>query len=105
MARRTKSQQTAHDKRVASHARTLDRDGWNVRADVDGWPQPDTVNGRRPDIIATKSGATRIVEVETDPDDDQAQHTAFRRHEGQKPNTNFYILIAGPDGGHVRKLT
>lgn len=75
-----------------------------MKADVSGWPQPPTVNGYRPDVYATKSGHTQIIEVETDRTDDQAQHTAFRRHAGQKTNTRFDILLAGPNGGHVDRL-
>lgn len=101
MADRTRSMQTAHDERVAAHARSLSDDGWNVRADVEGWDQPPTIAGHRPDIYATKPGSTRIVEVETDPDDDPGQHTAFRRHAAQKRNTKFYGLVAGPNGGHA----
>lgn len=101
MANRGQREQSAHDTRVQSHANQLESLGWNVRADLSGWPRPATINGRRPDIIATKSGHTKIVEVETDRGDDKKQHEKFRRHAGQKPNTQFYILFAGPNGGHA----
>lgn len=98
MAKRTRADQSAHDKAVERIARRHDKDGWKVQADVAGWPTPDTIAGRRPDIIATKTGSRRIIEVETDPDDDRAQHEKFRRHAGQKANTYFEVVVVDAAG-------
>lgn len=98
MASRTKRDQSAHDKGVKTQARKLDRAGWNVRADVPGYPNPPTVAGRIPDVYATKPGGTRIVEVETDPGDDRKQHEKFRRHAGQKNNTRFDVVVVDRGG-------
>lgn len=47
MARRSEEQQTTHDKGVLAEAKELERDGWNVRADVTGedFEQPPEVSG------------------------------------------------------------
>lgn len=103
MARRSQEQQTAHDKGVLAEARELERDGWNVRADVteEEFEQPPEVGGHRPDVYATKRGGTRIVEIETDLDDDHDQHSAFRRSAGQT-GAKFYGWIVD-NGGNRRE--
>jgi len=98
MASRKKSKQTAHDKAVERIAREHDQDGWRVRADIAGWSSPGTIAGRIPDVIATKTGSRRIIEVETDRSDDTRQHQKFRRHAGQKANTVFYGVIVDARG-------
>lgn len=104
MAKRTKKNQTAHDKGVQAQARKLDQDGWEVHADVSGWPNPPTINGRIPDVYATKRGSRRIVEVETDPDEDQKQHETFRRHAGQKHNTRLDIVVVDAGGREMYNI-
>ena len=101
MAGRSRQKQSAHDKGVERVARRHDNDGWNVRADVSGWPTPDTIAGRRPDVLATKTGSRRIIEVETDSTDDHRQHEKFRRHAGQKANTVFIGLIVDTRGRRI----
>lgn len=105
MAHRSRAEQQAHDKGVLAEARALDRDGWNVKADVSGhgYGQPPTINGSIPDVYATKRGGTRIVEIETDPGDDSAQHTAFRRSAGQT-GANFYGWIVDKGGNRRTKF-
>lgn len=111
MANRSRSDQNAHDKAVKTIADELDGQGWNVRADdVSGYSDPSTIGGggrtqgRIPDIIATKTGSTRIVEVETDPNDDQAQHRVFKNHVAQKTNRRLIIWLVRSDGQRQRKL-
>lgn len=104
MANRSQKQQTAHDKGVRAEARELNKKGWNVKADhLAKWPNPPKVNGRYPDVYATKNGNTRIVEIETSRADDSNQHTSFRRHAGQKSNTQFYGRVV--DSGGNRRQT
>lgn len=110
MAQRTASDQKAHDTAVKRIADELD-DDWTVRADhVGDYPDPDTVGGggttrgRIPDIIATRRGSRRIVEVETDPDEDQAQHRVFKNHAAQKTNTRLIIWLVDSAGRRQRKL-
>lgn len=98
MASRSRRDENAHDKGVERVADRLERDGWNVRADIAGWPQPRTIAGRRPDVIATKRGSRRIIEVETDRSDDHRQHEKFRRHQSQKANTKFIGYVVDSIG-------
>lgn len=103
MASRSREQQSAHDKGVLAEARELDRDGWNVRADVPGdeFDEPPEVGGIKPDVYATKRGGTRVVEIETDPDDDHDQHSTFRRSTGHT-GAKFYGWIVD-NGGNRRE--
>lgn len=99
MAHRSREQRNTHDKGVLAEARELDQNGWNVRADVSGhgFNPPPKVGGHQPDVYATKKGGTRIVEVETDPDDDHDQHSTFRRSAGQT-GAKFYGWIVDIGG-------
>jgi hypothetical protein len=98
MARRNPSDQKAHDKGVRKTANELDRKGWDVRADhISSYDSPPTVNSHVPDVYATKRGGTRIIEIETSREDDQGQHTAFRRSAGQT-GANFYGYVVDSAG-------
>lgn len=104
MARRSRTKQSAHDKAVERIAREHSNDDWNVEADVAGWSTPDTIAGRRPDVIATKTGSRRIIEVETDRSDDTRQHQKFRRHAGQKANTVFRGVVVDASGRRIDRF-
>lgn len=98
MAKRSASRQSEHDTKVKSIARRHDRNGWRVRADVPGYPTPDSIGGRRPrvpDVVARKRGATRIFEVETEEtvDADRKQHATFRRSASQRTKTTFKLVV------------
>lgn len=96
MARRSKPQQSKHDKKVQQIVGRLERDGWSVEADLpgrDNRPDPIGQGGYIPDIVATKAGARRIVEVETSESlsKDRKQQEAFRRSASQQNRTSFTI--------------
>lgn len=95
MAKRTPQKQKKHDKRVKQIADRLKRKGWNVKADIEGYEQPDAIgkDKRIPDIEATKKGATRLIEVETEDtmQTDKEQHGTFRRSAAQRKRTSFEI--------------
>jgi hypothetical protein len=98
MANRNRKEQSTHDKGVRTTAKKLERDGWSVQADhISGFESPPEVNGYTPDVYATKRGGTRIIEIETDREDDQSQHTAFRRSAGQT-GANFYGYVVDRGG-------
>lgn len=98
MASRVSPLESAHDTAVDRIAQRHQNDGWRVQADVPGYTNPDTIAGRIPDIVATKRGSRRIIEVETDRSDDQKQHEKFRRHTGQKANTKFMGYVVDRAG-------
>lgn len=81
-----------HQLGVKRTAREHENDGWKVRAEVGGWPQPPSIAGRRPDVLATKRGSRRVIEIETDANAHQGQHETFRRHAAQKTNTNTIFI-------------
>ena len=98
MAKRSASGQTRHDRAVKSIADRLSGTGHAVSADVAGYPTPDAICGsggsgrcRRPDIVATKGGSTRIIEVETEDsyDKDRGQRRVFREYADTHRNTSF----------------
>lgn len=98
VVKRSASRQSQHDSRVAGLARRLDRQGWDVKADVDGYATPDSIGDRRPripDVVAHKRGAIRIIEVETEEtvEADQRQHETFRRSAAQRTRTTFRLVV------------
>ena len=95
---RSKRSQTAHDRKVREEGKKLNKQGFDVNADVSGFPQPKTVRGYRPDIDAKKGKQRKIIEVET-PDSkdsarDKSQQEAFRKAANQSQNTTFRRIIA-----------
>lgn len=95
---RSKCGQDAHDTKVRVEAKNLKRQGFDVTADVPGFPTPKTLGGYRPDIIATKGKQRKIVEVETQESKnvarDKGQQSAFRQAANRSENTAFRRVIA-----------
>jgi len=95
---RSKRSQATHDKKVRQEASKLKRQGFDVSADVQGFPKPETIGGYRPDIIATKGKQRRIIEVETveskNTARDKGQQSAFRHVANRSENTTFRRVIA-----------
>lgn len=91
MPKRSKPDQTKHDRDVKSSADYYRRQGYNVKADVRGYAQPDTFNGRRPDVVARKGNDQVLVEVETKSSNagDRQQQSALRRYADSRKNTRF----------------
>ena len=97
MARNEKLQ-TDHDALVRKIAGQLDKQGYDVQADVGGFPQPDTIGGLRPDVIAKKPGERKIIEVET-PDSlkdarAEKQRQAFKEAADRSKKTTFSRRVA-----------
>ena len=98
MAKRSAAKQTKHNTKVNQIAKRLQRQGYKVKADLPGYPQPTSIGkGKKvPDIEAKKGAKRKIVEVET-PETikrDKEQHTTFRKSAAQKRNTSFEIEVA-----------
>jgi len=95
MPKRTSRKQSQHNAKVKQIANKLKREGWNVQADVPGFDQPNAIgkNNLIPDITAKKSGAKRIIEVETPEtmNKDKKQHETFRRSASQQRRAKFEI--------------
>ena len=92
MAKRTKTSQTKHDTEVKRLAQDLKAKGYDVDADIRGFPQPDT-RGYRPDVVGTKGKQKKIIEVETIDSvgsaRDQKQQQAFQNAANRSKNTSF----------------
>ena len=97
MGNKPKGSQNEHDKVVRREAKNLVRNGWTVRADLPGYepPKPIGKKGVVPDIVASKRGHTRIVEVETPDslDSDREQRATIARSAGQKSQTTFETIV------------
>ena len=97
MARRSRKEQSAHDRAVRAEAERLKRIGYKVRADLLGYEKPKPIgkHRRRPDIEATKRGSRIIVEVETPSTatSHRDQHETFRRSASHRRGTKFILKI------------
>ena len=97
MARKSPPSRSKHDQEVKRIANQLERQGWNVKADIPGYETPVAIgkNPKVPDIEATKRGHRKLIEVETPKTvgRDRKQQETFRRHAGQKPNTTFDVVV------------
>lgn len=93
MTKRSTKNQTCHDYSVLRRAVGLKTNGWKVKADVPGFTRPSTLNGSRPDIIATKGKYGRIIEVETKDSRkrDRQQHKNLRNY--AKSHKNFRFMM------------
>lgn len=93
MAKRSKGSQSKHDAEVRRIANNLKKKGFDVKADVKGFAQPQTMGGYRPDVIATKGTQRKIYEIETSESRasarDQKQQKAFRNAANRSKNTTF----------------
>ena len=93
MTSRSKHRQSAHDKKVESLAENLEKQGFSVQADIQGYDKPTTFGGMRPDVIGRKGKERRLYEVET-PDSvdsarDQKQQKEFKSVADRNPKTIF----------------
>jgi hypothetical protein len=95
-SKRSLASQSKHDRAIRAEAKNYEKRGYDVQADVPGYPQPSTVAGHRPDLIVEKDGQRTIVEVETkdslNTEHADAQNSAFlraRRH----PSTHYRRVI------------
>jgi len=81
-----------HDDEVRKEAKRLEREGWKVKADLEGYEKPSPVgkHKRIPDIEATKPGSRRIIEVEGETEDLE-QIKSFKQSAKMRPRTKFEL--------------
>lgn len=100
MAKRKSKDQTTHDRKVGRLATVYEKKGYKVQAATGRRPAPRPIgrSGRIPDIVATKSGRTKIIEVETPRSikTDKAQMETFARYAAKKKNVSFDIVVTKP---------
>lgn len=93
MAKRPIRSQSKHDAEVSREAKKLENQGYDVKADIRGYPQPDTIGGFRPDVVGKKGKERKIIEVETpesvDSARDKKQQQAFRKSAKRSKSTTF----------------
>ncbi len=90
---RTRNSQSKHNKSVQKEANQLEQQGFDVTADIAGFPKPLTIERVRPDIDANKGKKRVIVEVETKDSIDgaraQRKKQAFQKAAKRSRNTTF----------------
>jgi len=62
---RSARRQSAHDNKIEGLVKNLEKQGFSVQADIEGYDKPTTFGGMRPDVIGRKGAKRRIYEVET----------------------------------------
>lgn len=90
--------QDTHDRKVRRLANDLKKNGWKVKADIKGFDSPEGIgkNNHIPDIVASKRGATRIVEVDTPDTIDESQLATFERSAKRRPRAKFKHVVTKP---------
>lgn len=53
-----------HDREVKRAAKEKLREGFDVAADIAGWPKPPVTNGRRVDVFAMRGRSVKMIEIE-----------------------------------------
>ena len=84
-----------HDSTVTALVNKLEEDGYEVMADVEGFPKPYTIRGYIPDIFARKGAKVKIIEVETNRSyrKDIHQRKAFRKFASLNRNIAFRTIM------------
>ena len=95
--KRSSRSQSQHDQAVKKRAEQLQRQGFEVEADLKGWKQPGTIRGVRPDIDAWKGAKRVIVEVETPESEGdrraERQRRAFEGAATRSAKTRFETIL------------
>jgi hypothetical protein len=93
---RPKASQSKHDAKVLAEARKLQREQYDVSADIAGYKKPPRRGNYIPDVVAKKGQKEIIIEVETvdsaNSERDLAQQGAFQRA-ARKPGVKFKRII------------
>lgn len=87
-----------HDRKVRQLANKLKKQGFNVKADLDGFETPDGIGkgDHVADIFATKGKKTKIVEVDTPGTENPDQLATFKRSAAHRKNAEFEHVITKP---------
>jgi len=95
---RSKRSQSKHNSQVRKEVKKLEKQGYEVKADISGYQQPSTIGGYRPDYIGKKGKKRVIGEVETkdsvDSARDQKQQKAFKQAAKRSQNTSFKRTVS-----------
>lgn len=94
---RNKKSQAKHDKEVRRQAKKYKSKGYDVKADIPGYENPETIYGKRPDLIVEKKGHETAIEIET-PDSvdsarDKKQQRAFKNWRNRKTTRHYKRII------------
>ena len=93
---------TGHDECVAKWVKIYKDDEWTVQAAIAGYNPPPTIGKKIPDIYATKSSTTNVIEVETDEtiNTDQAkeQIATFKKWADESNLRTFRLFLANSKG-------
>lgn len=97
MVKKKTTEQKSHDEGVQTIVNELERDHWNVKANLEGNEKPSKINRFMPDIDATKGNLRRICQVVTEKDfkDDKSEYIDFKHY---CEEYDFHLYVVDKDG-------
>lgn len=100
MSRRKPRDQVTHDRKVSRLASELEKQGYTVQASTGSRPDPNPIGrpGMMPDIVATKGGKTKIIEVKTPRGlkADMIKLQKFAKYAAKRKDVTFDIVVTKP---------
>jgi hypothetical protein len=78
----------------------LDKQGYDVKANIDGWSRPPTIEGLVPDLRAKRGDKVILGQVVREDDLPTAEndYRLFIDFAGKDENTSFRVYLASDDG-------
>jgi hypothetical protein len=85
---------------VDAKAKELDRQRYNVKANIGGWNKPPSIEGYVPDFRAKRGEQIIIGKVlkEEDFDENSLDFKAFLKYAEKNENTSFRVYFTSRDG-------
>lgn len=76
------------------------KQGYSVKANLDGWSRPNKIDGLVPDLRATRGGKIIIGKIETDNglESNKAQWEVFKNYAEENDNASFRLYLLFEDG-------
>jgi hypothetical protein len=93
---KTKKTNPTIRRKIREVVKDLEKQGWQVRADIRGRTAPDLIGDKAPDIEAMKEGGRLLIQVETfdTMEENDEFLTTFIRHARNRWDTRFDLVIA-----------
>lgn len=93
---KTKKTNPTIRRKIREVVRDLEKQGWQVRADIRGKTVPDLIGDKAPDIEAMKEGRRLLIQVETldTMEENDEFLTTFIQHARSRWDTRFDLVIA-----------
>ena len=85
---------------VESKAEKWKRQGYNVKAKLNGWSRPNKIEGLVPDLRAKRGETIIIGKIETDEslESNKSRWEAFKKYAEENDSASFRLFILSEDG-------